>query len=74
MKNDYCKLTQEDIVALPDRFKGFLLSPFQHNLRNGCVLVPEDAFEEMIAIIAEYAVKEASAPPGAKAPRIDVPL
>jgi len=58
MKNDYCALTMEQIKSVPERFKGFLLSPFQFNLRNGYVLVPEDSFKEMIDIIAEYAVKE----------------
>jgi hypothetical protein len=55
MKNDYCKLPEKQIHALPERFKGFLLSGFQHNLRNGFVMVPEDTFQEMIEIIAEYA-------------------
>lgn len=55
MKNDYCILPQEEIHRLPGRFKGFLLSPFQHNLKNGYVFVPEGAFKEMTAIIAEYA-------------------
>jgi len=55
MKNDYCKLSREEIKATPKRFWGFFLSPFQFNLRNGMVAVPEDTFEEMVAIIAEYA-------------------
>jgi hypothetical protein len=55
MKNDFCDLPQEAIHELPERFKGFLLSPFQHNVKNGFVLVPADAFKEMIDIIAEYA-------------------
>lgn len=55
MKNDYCKLSQDEIRALPKRFLGFLLSPFQFNLRGGMVAVPEDTFKEMIDIIAEYA-------------------
>lgn len=55
MKNDYCSLSQEEINALPERFKGFLLSPFQHNLQRGYVQVPEDSFKEMIDLIAEYA-------------------
>jgi hypothetical protein len=55
MKNDYCDLTHKQIRALPERFQGFLLSPFQWNLRNGMVAVPEDTFKEMIDIIAEYA-------------------
>lgn len=68
MKNDYCNLAQEDIGRLPERFKGFLLSPFQHNLKDGYVLVPEDSFKEMIAVIAEYAGKEASASRGTEDP------
>jgi hypothetical protein len=55
MKNDYCDLSQQQIRALPERFQGFLLSPFQFNLRDGVVAVPEDTFKEMIDIIAEYA-------------------
>jgi hypothetical protein len=62
MKNDYCELTYEQIAALPERFKGFLFSPFQFNLSNGYVGVPEDTFKEMIDIITEYATREASAP------------
>jgi len=60
MKNTYCALSQKQINALPERFKGFLLSPFQFNLRNGMVAVPEDTFKEMIDIITEYAVREDS--------------
>ncbi len=55
MKNDYCDLSYKEIEALPERFRGFLFSPFQHNLRNGFILVPEDAFKEMIDIIVECA-------------------
>jgi hypothetical protein len=60
MKNDYCKLSQDQIRSLPSRFKGFLLSPFQFNLRGGMVSVPEDTFQEMIDIIAEYAVQDSA--------------
>ena len=63
MKNDYCELSQDQIHALPDRFKGFLLSPFQFNLRNGMVAVPEDTFKEMIDIIAECAAAVAAPMP-----------
>ncbi|HXU93212.1 MAG TPA: hypothetical protein VFP33_06095 [Gallionella sp.] len=55
MKNNYCKLSNEEIRKLPERFLGFLLSPFQYNLRNEMVVIPEDTFQEMIDIIAEYA-------------------
>lgn len=57
MKNNYCDLTREQIEAVPERFKGFFESPFQYNLRNEFVAVPEDTFREMIAIIAEYATR-----------------
>lgn len=55
MKNDFCDLSQDEIHNLPDRFKGFLLSPFQFNKSNGFVMVPEDSFKEMIDIIGECA-------------------
>ena len=55
MKNNYCALSQEEIHRLPERFKGYLLSPFQFNLFFGLVHVPEEKFREMIALIAEYA-------------------
>lgn len=55
MKNDYCELSLEEITALPERFHGFLMSPFQYNLKDGFILVPEDAFKEMIDIIVECA-------------------
>lgn len=59
MKNEYCELPQKEIRALPPRFQGFLLSPFQWNLREGMVAVPEDTFKEMIDIITEYALQVA---------------
>lgn len=58
MKNNFCTMSEEEIALLPERFKGFFLSPFQHNLQRGYVMVPEDVFKEMIALIAELAVKE----------------
>lgn len=57
MKNSYCDLSHEQIRALPERFQGFLLSPFQFNVNFGMVAVPEDTFKEMIDIIAEFAVQ-----------------
>lgn len=57
MKNAYCDLPHSQIRALPERFQGLLLSPFQFNLRNGMVAVPEDAFKEMIGLITEYATQ-----------------
>lgn len=57
MKNDYCDLPHRQIRALPARFQGLLLSPFQFNLRNGMVAVPEDTFKEMIDLITEYATR-----------------
>jgi CTP-dependent riboflavin kinase len=56
MKNNFCDLPQEEINKLPNRFKGFLLSPFHLNKHNGYVMVPDDCFKEMIDIIAEYAL------------------
>lgn len=63
MKNDYCNLSYDEIKSVPQRFKGFFLSPFQYNLRNGMVLVPDDTFKEMIALIAELAIKERDTAP-----------
>jgi len=62
MKNNYCRLSQEDIRKLPERFHGFFLSPFQHNLRNGFIQVPEDSFQEMIDLLTQAACKEANIP------------
>jgi hypothetical protein len=59
LKNNYCDLSHQQIRALPERFQGLLLSPFQFNLRDGMVAVPEDAFKEMIDLIAEYATNPA---------------
>lgn len=59
MKNTYCRLSQEEIRKLPERFQGFFLSPFQYNLRNEFILVPEDSFQEMIDLLTEAACKEA---------------
>ena len=61
MKNDYCDLPRKDIANLPERFQGFLLSPFQFTLRNGYVAVPETSFKEMIDLITEFAQLEAKA-------------
>jgi hypothetical protein len=55
LKNNFCDLPQQDIHKLPERFKGFLLSPFHLNVKDGFVLVPDDTFKEMIDIITEYA-------------------
>lgn len=63
MKNEFCDLSREQIATLPERFQGFFLSPFHLNRRNGYVLVPEDAFKEMIDLLAEYAQQEAAANP-----------
>jgi hypothetical protein len=62
MKNNYCRLSQEDIKKLPERFQGFFLSPFQYNLRNEFILVPEDSFQEMIDLLTDAACKEANIP------------
>jgi hypothetical protein len=66
MKNSYCELSNKQILALPERFRGFLLSPFQFNLRNGMVTVPEDTFQDMIDVIAEYAALAQRAAPHAQ--------
>jgi hypothetical protein len=59
MKNDFCSLTQEEIRKLPERFQGFLLSPFQCNQTDsGYVFVPGATFKEMIDIITEYAAQQ----------------
>lgn len=57
MKNNYCRLTEDEVEELniPNDFKGFFLSPFQFNLENGFVKVPEDCFIEMIEELVHYA-------------------
>ena len=57
MKNDYCRADEDEIIRLdiPLRIKGLLLSPFQHNRDRGFVLVPEDAFHDMIDAVTVYA-------------------
>lgn len=58
MKNYYCPLGEREIVKLeiPDSLRGLLLSPFQFNLQsNGYVMVPEEAFKEMIEAVTVYA-------------------
>lgn len=64
MKNDFCDLPQAEIFALkiPIDMKGFLLSPFQFNQQNGCVLVPSEAFKQLIDFITEYAILKDSMP------------
>lgn len=62
MKNTYCRLSNADIRKLPERFHGFFMSPFQFNLRNGYILVPEDSFQEMIDLLTQAACKEADMP------------
>lgn len=73
MKNSYCKLSNEQIKKLPERFLGFMLSPFQYNLRNEMVFVPEDTLQEMIDIIAEYALQVAAATPPSPSTAPEVP-
>lgn len=55
MKNDYCDLTEDEIKDLNYEYSGFLLSPFQFNLKGEFILVPEVAFKEMINEITKYA-------------------
>jgi len=59
MKNDFCDLDQDEIYAMnvPDKLKGLLASPFQHNKRgeNGeYVLIPSDTFKEFVDVTALY--------------------
>ncbi|GEM_PF-5503127 len=58
MKNDFCALPQQAIQALkvPDTVKGLLLSPFQCNEQNGFIMVPLDAFKDMIDAITAHAL------------------
>lgn len=58
MKNFYCQLPEKEITKLkiPDSLRGLLLSPFQFNLQsNGYVMVPEEAFKEMVEAVTAYA-------------------
>lgn len=57
MKNEFCELSRREIDALlvPISVQGFLLSPFQFNVRDGFVLVPTEAFKDMIGLITEHA-------------------
>ncbi|WP_449124747.1 hypothetical protein [Pseudomonas viridiflava] len=56
-KNDFCDMPHKDIRALkiPDTVMGFLLSPFHLNERDGYILVPKEAFKEMISLITAHA-------------------
>jgi enamine deaminase RidA (YjgF/YER057c/UK114 family) len=59
VKNDFCKLPEETIQQLPDRYRGLLLSRFVQ--QHGFVLVPADTFGEMVDIITESAQEHALA-------------
>lgn len=50
MKNEFCDLSEDEISALPEDSRGFLLSRFYKE--RGFVFVPEDTFKEMIDIVA----------------------
>jgi hypothetical protein len=68
VKNEFCDLPQAEIFALniPLDMKGFLLSPFHLNQQNGYVLVPAEAFKELIDLITEYAIlKDGQSEPNA---------
>jgi hypothetical protein len=56
-KNEFCDLSRKEIAALqiPDTVAGFLLSPFHLNERDGYILVPTEAFKEMIDLITAHA-------------------
>lgn len=75
MKNSYCDLDEDQILELPKRFHGFLLSPFQFNLYHDYVHVPADTFKEMVDILVERAqlqkaqdINNAAAPEPTAAP------
>lgn len=55
--NEFCDLSHKEIRALqiPDTVAGFLLSPFHLNERDGYILVPTEAFKEMIDLITAHA-------------------
>ena len=55
MKNEFCELSKAEIRSLPERYQGFFFSPFHLNQRDGYVLVPTDAFKDMIVLLAEAA-------------------
>lgn len=42
-------------MQIPDTVAGFLLSPFHLNERDGYILVPKEAFKEMIDLITAHA-------------------
>ncbi len=54
MKNNYCDLSEKEILKLPEDVHGLLLSPFHFNLKDGYILVPEDTFKNMIDAIVKY--------------------
>jgi hypothetical protein len=58
MKNSYCDLSEKEIKNLPEKYQPFLFSPFQFNLKNGFILVPEDTFKNMIDLITEIAIEK----------------
>lgn len=58
VKNEFCDLSYEEIAKVPERFKGFFLSPFHFNERNGYVAVPTETFKEMIDLLIEFAAQE----------------
>jgi hypothetical protein len=55
VKNNYCDLPEAEIRQLPERYRGFMLSPLHLNLRDGYVWVPEDTFKDMVDIVVEAA-------------------
>ena len=56
MKNAYCKLSEDEIrqLNIPNNLKGLLWAPFEWNLKNGYIMVPEDAFQDFVDITTEY--------------------
>lgn len=62
MKNAFCDLSEDEIAQVPNRYKGFLLTPFQFAQRFGFVMVSPDNFKALIDIVAEAAVAATPAP------------
>ncbi|WP_410480373.1 hypothetical protein [Pseudomonas sp. DCA-1] len=63
-KNKFCALSVEQIEALQISadMKGLLRSPFHLNEQNGGILVPKEAFKDMIDYITELALKTHAGP------------
>jgi len=62
VKNNFCRLSEHEIKTLPEKYQGLLFSPFQHNVKDGFVLVPTDSFAEMVEFITDLALAERDKP------------